>query len=295
MQNVLADDELVHEMVSAICAAESLNNTRPWLQLTDSGWVGLHAEQDRRQLLADPRGRALYLSCGAALFGVRVAARGLGYRPLIRPQSADAAPSTLIAAIELAPGRPPTHAEHELLAALDQRLGARAPFRCRQLPDSVEVSLEQAAGFERASLRMLDTSEAALVLGLAEAAGQELGCAVDQTGRADTTGSADASASLLEPRLAVLTTARDSKADWLRAGQALERIVLAAARHGLTTSLLYQPIELHDLRDEPGWWPWPEQPQVIIRFGAEPGTEVPRAEAARPCLVATRRRDAHRS
>jgi hypothetical protein len=44
----------------------------------------------------------------------------------------------------------------------------------------------------------------------------------------------------------VLTTARDSRDDWLRLGWALERIVLTGVRHGLTTSLLYRPIELHD-------------------------------------------------
>ncbi len=246
MYDVRAADELVHEMVSAICATESFNDTRPWLQLTESGVMELHAEQDRGQLLTDPRGRAMYLSCGAALFGLRVAARALGYRPLIRLQCGEPVQSTLIATVELAPGSPATHLEHDMLAALEHRLEGSAPLRRRGLPDSIAVSLEQAAGFECASLRMLDVGEA---------------------------------------RLAVLTTVRDGRADWLRAGQALERIVLTAARYGLMTSLHYQPIELRDLQDEPGWWPWPEQPQVIIRFGAEPRTEVPQAEAARPCAL----------
>ena len=50
------------------------------------------------------------------------------------------------------------------------------------------------------------------------------------------------------PRLAVLSTARDEPGDWLRAGQALQRVLLTATRHGVATSLLYQPIELHDMR-----------------------------------------------
>lgn len=256
MYDVLAEDELVHEMVSAICATESFNDTRPWLQLTESGVIELYAEQDRGQLLTDPRGRAMYLSCGAALFGLRVAARALGYHPLIRPQCGEPVQSTLIATVELAPGGPATQVEHDMLAALEHRLAGSAPFRRRELPESIAVSLEQAAGFECASLRMLDSGEA---------------------------------------RLAVLTTVRDGRADWLRAGQALERIVLTAARYGLTTSLQYQPIELRDLQDEPGWWPWPEQPQVIISFGAEPWTEVPEAEAARPCVLTGLRRDAEPS
>jgi hypothetical protein len=80
------------------------------------------------------------------------------------------------------------------------------------------------------------------------------------------------------PRLAVLSTACDEPGDWLRAGQALQRVLLTAARNGLATSFLYQPIELHDLRQhDDQWWPWPECPQIIIRFGyGPPGADSPR-------------------
>ncbi len=69
----------------------------------------------------------------------------------------------------------------------------------------------------------------------------------------------------MQPQLAVLSTASDEPGDWLRAGQALQRVLLTATRNGLATSLLYQPIELNDMeqRDE-GWWPWAECPQIII-------------------------------
>jgi hypothetical protein len=41
-------------------------------------------------------------------------------------------------------------------------------------------------------------------------------------------------------------------------------------------------MELHDMRQpEDGWWPWPERPQIIIRFGyGPPGPETPRRAAA---------------
>jgi hypothetical protein len=66
----------------------------------------------------------------------------------------------------------------------------------------------------------------------------------------------------------VLATARDHPADWLRAGQALQRVLLTATSNGLSTSFLYQPFELHDKRQpEPGWWPWPECPQIVLRLG----------------------------
>jgi len=83
-----------------------------------------------------------------------------------------------------------------------------------------------------------------------------------------------------EPRaqLAVLATARDDPADWLRAGQALQRVLLTATARGLAASFLYQPIELHDMRRSgPGWWPWPECPQIVLRLGYGPqGAASPR-------------------
>ena len=79
------------------------------------------------------------------------------------------------------------------------------------------------------------------------------------------------------PQLAVLATARDDPADWLRAGQALQRVLLTATVAGLAASFLYQPIELHDMRQSTGWWPWPECPQIILRLGyGPPGAASPR-------------------
>ena len=51
----------------------------------------------------------------------------------------------------------------------------------------------------------------------------------------------------------MLFTDRDDPADWLRAGQALQRALLTAASLGVSTSFLTQPLELADLafRDDP--------------------------------------------
>ncbi|MBW3703750.1 nitroreductase, partial [Streptomyces griseus] len=50
------------------------------------------------------------------------------------------------------------------------------------------------------------------------------------------------------PHLAVLGTEADTPADWLRAGQAMERILLEATRDGLATSMMSQPLEWPELR-----------------------------------------------
>ncbi|WGP13556.1 nitroreductase family protein [Streptomyces sp. SH5] len=50
------------------------------------------------------------------------------------------------------------------------------------------------------------------------------------------------------PQLAVLGTESDRPADWLRAGQAMERVLLVATEDGLATSLMSQPLEWPELR-----------------------------------------------
>ncbi|MDT7839910.1 Acg family FMN-binding oxidoreductase [Streptomyces justiciae] len=50
------------------------------------------------------------------------------------------------------------------------------------------------------------------------------------------------------PHLALLSTSGDAPADWLRAGQALERVLLEATSAGLAGSLTSHPLESGDLR-----------------------------------------------
>jgi hypothetical protein len=74
-----------------------------------------------------------------------------------------------------------------------------------------------------------------------------------------------------DPQLAVLATRYDGPAEWLRAGQAMERVLLEATAQGVSTSLLNQAIEHSELRfqvnDPLGPW---RRPQAVIRFGYGP-------------------------
>ncbi|MFE7385254.1 Acg family FMN-binding oxidoreductase [Streptomyces zhihengii] len=73
------------------------------------------------------------------------------------------------------------------------------------------------------------------------------------------------------PCLAVLGTRRDEPADWVRAGQAMERVLLRATLDGLSTSLNSQALEHPDLR-----WLLRDPlsgaayPQMLIRLGYGP-------------------------
>ena len=70
------------------------------------------------------------------------------------------------------------------------------------------------------------------------------------------------------PVLLVLATAGDSRSDWLSAGQALQRVLLAAAVGGLSASYLNPPIEIPQLRDEIAKaFDIDFKPQVLFRLG----------------------------
>jgi hypothetical protein len=66
----------------------------------------------------------------------------------------------------------------------------------------------------------------------------------------------------------VLTTTHDRPADWVNAGQALQRILLTASSYGIAAALHTQPLEL-------GWLREPirtqlcdgAHPQLVLRFG----------------------------
>ncbi|MGW1106860.1 Acg family FMN-binding oxidoreductase [Streptomyces sp. NPDC002540] len=80
------------------------------------------------------------------------------------------------------------------------------------------------------------------------------------------------------PQLALLSTRGDRPTDWLRAGQALERVLLTATLHQVSTSFATQPLEWPDLRwllRDPVYGTG--HPQMIIRLGYGPsGPRTPR-------------------
>ncbi|MER7181367.1 hypothetical protein ABT404_18120, partial [Streptomyces hyaluromycini] len=87
------------------------------------------------------------------------------------------------------------------------------------------------------------------------------------------------------PCLFVLSTDHDSRADWLRAGQALEHVLLVATAHGVQASLLHQALEWPDLRDQliPPANGRPRHPQMVIRAGYGPdGPPSPRLPVPTP-------------
>jgi hypothetical protein len=89
------------------------------------------------------------------------------------------------------------------------------------------------------------------------------------------------------PTIAVLSTDHDRRTDWLRAGQALERVLLVATANGIRASLLHQALEWPDLREQ--LVPQPSDrrghAQMVIRLGYGPEGPASPRRAARQDLV----------
>ncbi|WP_063796094.1 Acg family FMN-binding oxidoreductase [Peterkaempfera griseoplana] len=81
-----------------------------------------------------------------------------------------------------------------------------------------------------------------------------------------------------DPQLLLLSTRQDRPVDWLRAGQAMQKVLLVLTARELVASFLHQALEWHDLR-----WLLRDphaglcHPQVLLRIGYGPvGAVTPR-------------------
>src|SRR5262249_56552844 len=108
-----------------------------------------------RKLRVDPIGREMLISCGAALFGLRLAVRSLGYRPVVELLP-DPAHLRLLARVTLGAPEPMSASERQLLEALPHRHTHRGPFAPGPLPNGLVPRLQHDALAEGAELVLID-------------------------------------------------------------------------------------------------------------------------------------------
>ncbi|HUL28279.1 MAG TPA: hypothetical protein VLW44_21160 [Streptosporangiaceae bacterium] len=304
-------------LIATAARAPSVHNTQPWRFRVGEYAIELYADP-RRKLRVDPIGREMLISCGAALFGLCLAVRSLGYQP-VAELLPDPARLRLLARVTLGAAEPMTARERQLLEALPHRHTHRGPFAPGPLPAGLAAGLQHDALAEGTELVFVDEVIAYQRLaGIADAAGRRQD--PDPVARAElrrwSRGPADpahdgvpahafpASASrqpgqlpqrdfdqgrglgLLPgggpppPATAVLVTPGDGRADWLRAGQALHRLLAHAAASWVFASLHTQPLEAGVtralIRDQLAL---PGVPQILLQLGPAHTT---RATARRP-------------
>jgi hypothetical protein len=330
-QLALTPDEIA-SVISLAARAPSLHNTQPWKFRPQRDCIELLADPDRQLTAVDPAGRELTISCGAAVFGLRLGLRKLGRLPAVALQP-DSAQPLLLARVWPAGHAARTPAEADLIAAVPHRHTHRGPFSPGEVPARLLESLVTDAAAEGCELVLITDPQIVGRLGrLARRAGAEQRAnpeiaaelarwvrpagsdardGVPASARpAEAAGSDEAGspagagrrtarhawlshphpaarrlAERLAPRdfgqpgteqpggeppaaTAVLMTPGDTPADWLRAGQALDRLLLRAAARWVFASLQSQPIEsprhrrvIRALAGGHG------HPQLLLQFG----------------------------
>src|SRR5690349_2906319 len=110
----------LHDAVAAAVLAPSIRNTQPWLFRLYDGRVDVLGDRRRRLPAADPHGVGLRMSCGAALFNLRLGIARLGFVPetTILP---DPAEPTLLATVVAGRERSATQIETALYGAIQRR------------------------------------------------------------------------------------------------------------------------------------------------------------------------------
>lgn len=306
-------------VVEQACRAPSIHNSQPWRFRYADGAFELWADMARGLTVTDPDGRELVLSCGAALYNLRLAVRKLGFDP-----SVVLLPNTdqlrLLARVTIREGKPAEPDERRAYAALTRRHTHRGRFDDDPLTPDLAVSLQQAADAEGAMLVYVhQPGQRRRILQLATAAEREM--ATDQRVQAEIEEwtpqpearrrdgvPATAYAARLravaddlpgrdfdqgrgygrvEPNssapgvLGVLATAGDSQRDWLIAGLAMERVLVRAAQDRAFAALDSQVVELPHLRAElRRSLGTSGYPQILLRFGyASDAASTPRRPA----------------
>ena len=289
--------------------APSVHNTQPWRWRIHPEAVELHADWNRHLPATDPDRRDLILSCGAALHHLQVACaaralavavdrlpnpedRGHLATVAIRPGPGDPADAALFPMIHRRrtdrrrmSSRPVTAGHVRTLAEQARRSGALlVPVASALMRQRLSAALTGAAYRQEstpgytAELQMWTRRYAAARDGVPPASiapppvGLTGASPLRQFPRAQLSqpqhlaghGPADDAAELL-----VIATVGDDLIDWLRAGEAMSAVLLAATQLELATTPLSQALEVETSRRElqQEVLHLPEHPQLIIRVG----------------------------
>jgi nitroreductase len=277
------DRAVMRDCVRAAIAAPSVHNTQPWLFRVREDGVDVLVDRSRRLRTLDPLGREMFVSVGAALFNLRVALRAHGFETFVQRCPGPAEPD-LAARVRVAVAAEVPSAARKLAEAVRLRHTNRRPFAERPVSDRVLNDLANAASAEQASLLVVDDVLREGVLSLTRTAEKRL--RDDDQYRAEiaawtTPGGVgrrdgvpreavgprarDAALPLRDfafgrgmptvtvefeanPTIILLLSAGDDERAWLRAGEALQRVLLTATVHGLAATPLSQLTEIPALR-----------------------------------------------
>lgn len=269
-------------LIATAARAPSVHNSQPWRFRVGPDAIELWCDP-RRRTWTDTGSREMLISCGAALFGLRLAMRSLGFQPVV-DLLPDQARVRLLARVRLGHAMPMNELEARMLAAVPHRHTHRGPFKPEALPPGLLPRLQNDVLLEGAELAFIPPGLCFDRLARLAASAAHRGDldprtratirrwtrAADRPERDGVPATAIAVGSELRIRpgrlpqrdfdlgrnlgllpadgapptaTAILLTRGDHRADWLHAGQALHRMLLDAASEWVFASLHTQPLE----------------------------------------------------
>jgi hypothetical protein len=308
--------------VELAVTAPSIHNSQPWRwKLTDHG-LRLSVDRSRWLPVIDPDGHALVLSCGAGLYLAELALRAAGCQVAVDrlpdPDDQDA-----LAVLTVTGQASPLAELAGLVAAARRRHTERRPFTPGALRAELLEVLREAGTAEGVWVHLPHRAGELVELAVAvsradrdESSDPEYLAELAAWMRADpeaadgvpveavphlsgprqasipprdfevaATGRQTIVTEVEHPTIAVVCSEDDGRAGWLRAGEALCRLLVTAESLGVAAAPLTQvtdwPVWRSRLR---GLMDWPGYPQTVLRLGWPP---------AGPPAPHTHRRDPH--
>lgn len=309
------DRDTFRRAVGAATRAPSIHNTQPWKWQIGADRLDLFADRSRQLAVVDPGGRALAVSCGAALLQARVALEAAGWHVETTRLPDSRNPDHLASLVVTGPAEVDRGVE-QLAQIAEERRTDRRPFLDREIGNETVSSLVAAAAMEGCMLHRVRDHDDRITLIVAVGRADEVEAA-DPAYQAEmrrwserAPDSSDGVPSVAvpesEPRrsdvplrdfgighrprsgasrpeqieraaLFVLATEADTAQDRLRAGEALAHVLLTATAAGLAASPYTQPLEV------PGTARLLHRilgslgvPQMVLRIGwPEPGATPP--------------------
>lgn len=312
--------EVLRHAIAQAVHAPSQHNAQPWRFAVRGATVEMFADRSRALPVVDPDGRELLIGCGAALFHLRTALRAASldvdvYR-LPDPADADLLARVVVrsgapptdderALAEAIPWRHVVRTpflgltlpddlvemfcreaatEGAWLAPLSDE-GARIALVALVMDADHQQWADPAFRREAASwMRPNDSAARDGVFGFTDGLDNVESHLAPIAARLMNLGAGralrDRDLADGSPLLMVLGTDGDSARDWLRAGEALDRVLLRAESEDVAVGFLNQPVELPDLRarvrelaGRTG------HAQMVLRLGFGPdGRETPRRD-----------------
>lgn len=286
------------QLIASASLAPSSHNTQPWrFAITENG-LELYADFSRALPVNDADNRELHISCGCALYNLRVAAASMAIALQLELLPNRAKPA-LLAKATLNPGGKMEDAS--LAPWIARRHTYRDTFSDQAIENSTLHCLADAAATEHAHLHFItdQTSKSELTTLIQQAdralwANTAWRAELAQWMRSKSQGEglilpwwqrgisrfvikhcnlgglvAGRSATLCQtsPVIALLTTNADTALDWLNAGQALQFVLLTACKRGLQAAYLNQPIQVPALRQQLQHRLSKDKAQILLRLG----------------------------